>query len=170
MTGQRDASEREREQAFLAFYDATKAEVYGFLLARCGDHHVAEEVLAETYLEAARAGPAARLTTGWLITVARRRLIDLWRRQDRSHRIAERLFWDRAGRAEPASSTDDMVLEALSALPTRQRAVIALRYLDEYSVSEIADELDVTYKTAESLLARGRASLRRSYEEVRREQ
>jgi DNA-directed RNA polymerase specialized sigma24 family protein len=38
-----------------------------------------------------------------------------------------------------------------------------MRYLDEMSVGEIADALDVSYKTAESLLSRGRSGLRRAY-------
>ena len=57
------------------------------------------------------------------------------------------------------------VLAALESLPPRQRMALTLRYLDECSVSEIADAMDVGYTTAESLLGRARRSFARAYGE-----
>ncbi len=60
----------------------------------------------------------------------------------------------------------DQELEAaLGSLPTNQRSVIVLRYLDDWSVAEIADGLGLTYRAVESLLARARRSLRTALEE-----
>ena len=41
-----------------------------------------------------------------------------------------------------------------------------LRCLEEFSVSEVADALEIPYRAAESLLARVRRSFARSYEEM----
>ena len=76
------------------------------------------------------------------------------------------------GRASgPADLSDEVpvvaaadVLDALQTLPDRQRAALSLRYLEELSVAEIADELSVTYTAAESLLARGRRSFERAWQ------
>jgi len=43
---------------------------------------------------------------------------------------------------------------------------VALRYLDEFSVSEIADEMAIEYRAAESLLARGRRSFKKAWETI----
>lgn len=160
------------EQAFVAFYDETKAEVYGFLLARCADTGLAEDLMADTYLAALDAMRRSdqRLTVGWLITVARRRLIDHWRRRTSHRSKLQRLASNRrTSRTTELDEHDTTVLDALGSLPTRQRAAVTLRYVDELSVSEIADALGVEYKAAESLLSRGRASLRRAYQELTRE-
>jgi RNA polymerase sigma-70 factor (ECF subfamily) len=58
---------------------------------------------------------------------------------------------------------DEMVLAALQSLPTRQRAALTLRYLDECSVAEVADTLDVSYRAAESLLSRAKVNFRSAY-------
>ena len=49
---------------------------------------------------------------------------------------------------------------ALDRLPPRQRAVIALFYMEGFSMTEIADTLTTTTKAVESLLMRGRQLLR----------
>ena len=46
----------------LALYDHALPQVYGYLLARCGQRAVAEDLTAETFLaavDAVRAGPGA---------------------------------------------------------------------------------------------------------------
>ena len=53
----------------LALYDTALPQVYGYLLARCGDRAVAEDLASETFLAAVSApGP---LSTVWLIGTAR---------------------------------------------------------------------------------------------------
>jgi DNA-directed RNA polymerase specialized sigma24 family protein len=57
---------------------------------------------------------------------------------------------------EDGIATSDLVLQVLDSLPSRQRRALMLRYLDEHSVAEVADTMEVSYQTAESLLARAR--------------
>jgi RNA polymerase sigma factor (sigma-70 family) len=68
------------------------------------------------------------------------------------------------GRGEDAidelGPRDEQLEDALGSLPTNQRSVIVLRYLDDWLVAEIAEGLDLTYRAVESLLARARRSLR----------
>ena len=70
-----------------------------------------------------------------------------------------------AGVADEFLPRDHDIEEALGSLPTSQRSVVVLRYLDDWSVSEIAEGLDITYRAVESLLARARRSLRAALEE-----
>src|SRR5882757_2806400 len=73
----------------LALYDRALPQVYGYLAARVGDAAVAEDLTAETFLAAVRAVREAKvpeLTIAWLVTVARNKLVDHWRRSAREER------------------------------------------------------------------------------------
>ena len=64
-----------------------------------------------------------------------------------------------SGDHSPAEADD--LWRAVRALPDRQRAAIVLRYVDDLSVDEIANVLDVTDGTVKASLAQARASLAR---------
>ena len=88
MTG---ATAREPSPAGIsAIYDEALPEVYRYLRARTGSVELAEELTSATFVQAARTvadgGPPSGLSIGWLITVARNKLVDHWRR----HAVAER--------------------------------------------------------------------------------
>lgn len=143
-------------------YEAEAARIHGMVLYRCGDPAVAEEVTALTFESAARAfadGNGGQVTPAWLTTVAQRRLVDHWRRVARRAALDVRL---RATAERNTAHEPELpeVWAALDALPPTQRAAVTLRYLDDWSVNEVAEGLDVSYKAAESLLSRGRRSLR----------
>src|SRR3954451_21585952 len=75
--------------ALLSLYDSALPEVYGYLVARCPSATLAEDLTAETFLAAVAAvkhDRVPRLTTAWLITVARNKLVDHWRRLAREER------------------------------------------------------------------------------------
>jgi RNA polymerase sigma-70 factor (ECF subfamily) len=69
----------EHGAAFLALYDRALPEVSGYLLSRCGDRMVAEDLTSDTFLAAVTAADGAPSTTGWLIGIARHKLADHWR-------------------------------------------------------------------------------------------
>ncbi len=64
--------------------------------------------------------------------------------------------------APPA--VDDKVWEAVAALPGKQRAAVALHYLEDASVAYIAEVLDISPATVRVHLHRGRQTLRRRLE------
>jgi RNA polymerase sigma-70 factor (ECF subfamily) len=70
----------------------------------------------------------------------------------------------RLGRPEPtlppATPGDDRVWAAVAALPRNQRAAIALFFLEERTITEIADILDISPATARVHLHRARQTLR----------
>jgi RNA polymerase sigma-70 factor (ECF subfamily) len=159
-------------EAFVQFCAGALPEVYGFLLARCGDPASAEDLTSETFIaavQAVRRAKVTEMTVGWLIVVARRRLIDLWRRQERESRHFRLLDRDDA-----ESDTDawngpldvELGLAALQRLGPHHRAALTLRYLDGLPVAEVARELDRGLHATEALLQRARRALRRAYEEV----
>ena len=70
----------------LKLYDDALPHVYGYLLARCGDTGLAEDLTSESFLaavHAARKPGAPDPSIPWLIGVARHKLADHWRRVER---------------------------------------------------------------------------------------
>jgi RNA polymerase sigma-70 factor (sigma-E family) len=61
-----------------------------------------------------------------------------------------------------AATRRTAVLDALAALPERQREVLALRYYLDLSEAEIAEALDIAPGTVKSHASRGAAALRTS--------
>ena len=157
--------------ALLELYDVALPEVYGYLLSRCGQRWLAEDLTAETFLaavEAVRNRPPRELTTAWLVGIARHKLVDHWRRAAREER-GLRL----AGRSEPAHRPDDPWDERLDALLAREvldtlgphhRAALTLRYLDGLPVPEVAAHLGRTVHATEALLVRAKAAFRQTYQ------
>lgn len=94
--------------------------------------------------------------------------MDHWRRSATRRRLTVRLAHHDALTVPSGDShqPEDRVLEALSSLPDRQRAALCLRYLDDFSVNEVAESLGVRYQAAESLLARARRSFAAAYEAI----
>ena len=158
---------------FLDLYDRALPQVYGYLLARCGQRAVAEDLTAETFLAAVgvvrgvRRGPApAPLSTGWLIGVARHKLSDHWRRQAREERTLRAVAAEpEPGPADPWDETLDAVTarEVLGLLGPHHRAALTLRYVDDLPVPEVAAILGRTVHATEALLVRARSAFRAAY-------
>lgn len=166
--GGREAN-RER---LAALFDQHHDAVYRFSLARSGSPALAEDICAETFTEAARLYASASVepvSIGWLLTVARRRLVDHWRSESRRRRRMERFTAEAQSQMsyDLIPEPDDQVVGALNSLSARQRAALTLRYLDDFSVVEVADALDCSYQAAESLLARARRSFIGAWEMMR---
>lgn len=153
------------QQVLTTLYRRHAPQLFGVLYGRSGDRHVAEELLAQTFEHAAThftTGRGDEVTGAWLMTVAKRRLVDHWRRRSRGRDLVTRL----AGHLDDQSDDhiDPELWAAVDSLSPNQRAVLVLRYVDDWSVGEIADGLDLSYPAAESLLARARKSLRTALE------
>lgn len=153
----------------LALYDRALPQVYGYLIQRVGDPAAAEDITSETFLAAVNAvkgGKAADLGIPWLIGVARHKLVDHWRRQERQDRKLKAV----ADLAEETEDPWDARLDArhahmvLASLGGHHRSALTLRYLDGLPVAEVATVLDRTLHATEALLVRARKAFRAAYE------
>ena len=153
----------------LELYDDALPHVYGYLLARCGDAGLAEDLTAESFLAAVQAvrkpgGPDPSVP--WLIGVARHKLADHWRRVEREQRGLRLLDSEPALVEDPWETAVDRIRarEVLGRLGPHHRAALTLRYLDGLPVPEVARHLDRTVHATEALLVRARAAFRQSYD------
>jgi len=154
--------------ALLDLYDSALPQVYGYLLARCGRRALAEDLTAETFLAAVtacRRHPPPAPSTGWLVGIARHKLVDHWRASEREERGLHAVGIEPAGTDDPWDERLDALLarEVLTAQSATHRAALTLRYLDGLPVPEVARTLGRTVHATEALLTRARAAFRRSY-------
>jgi RNA polymerase sigma-70 factor, ECF subfamily len=153
-----------------ALYRHALPQVYGYLLPRCGNTAVAEDLTAETFtaaVAASRAGDIPDLTVAWLVGVARHKLADHWRRVAREEQRLTAVADLAPGTTDPWPEVLDAgaAYAALARLPVPQRAALTLRYLDGLPVAEVAGYLGRSVHATETLLVRARAALRAIYRE-----
>jgi RNA polymerase sigma-70 factor (sigma-E family) len=131
----------------------------------CGDWHLADDLVQDTLVKAYEHWPRVRQADSpdayvrrILLNEARGR----WRRRERTANVAR--FPE--GREPVAPDATDEVarraglLQALHALPLRQRATVILRYLEGMSERETADVLGCSEGTGKSQSARALQTLR----------
>ncbi len=160
--------------AFAAFYDATLPRIYGYFFHRCGGiTATAEDLTQETYLAAVRElrqGITPVTPLPWLYGIARHKLLDHYRATNRRESEVSPLGDESDAIPDPsldlARSEDRLRLAAaLAGLPESQRAAVTLHHVDGLSVAEVARHLEKSPTAVESLLARGRATLKRLLQE-----
>jgi RNA polymerase sigma-70 factor (ECF subfamily) len=156
----------------LAIYERALPQVYGYLRSRTGTDAAAEDLTSETFLAAVAAlqrGAVPDLTVAWLIRVARNKLVDQWRREEREEHKRFRLL-ESSEEDEPDDELEERFERArvhavLAGLGAHHRAALTLRYLDGLSVPDVADHLGRTVHATEALLVRARRAFRARYQE-----
>lgn len=166
------------------WFDEALPRIYGYFLPRVGNRiAVAEDLTQETLLAALPAaigsqpGPIdGSAVMPWLFGIARHKLMDHYRREDRERRqfsagVDPELI--DIGPSPPLGHLDldsihvrDDIIATLDKLPPRQRSALVLRHFDGCDVPTTAELLGISVHATESLLARGRIAFRRLYREI----
>lgn len=153
--GARSGSSVVLSEVFAASYRRLVVQLYGVV----GDLAEAEDVVQEAFVRASAAG--RRFTRvanpeAWLRTTALNLHRNRWRKLKNFGRV-------RSALAQPVDLPDLdehlVVVEALRALPEAQREVVALRFLADLQVDDVAAELGIPAGTVKSRLNRGLAAL-----------
>ena len=149
------------EECLANLFEEHYGTVLRFVAVR-SSRSIAEEVTSVTFEEAARRferGDGHSIELPWLLTVARRRLIDYWRKLERDLRLVNRITELREPASNPYPHCDD-VDELLSRLSPDQQKAVLLRYVEGFTISEVAKEIGRSYRGAESLICRAKHQLR----------
>jgi RNA polymerase sigma-70 factor (ECF subfamily) len=153
----------------LDLYDRALPVVYGYLVSRVGDRATAEELASEVFLaavDAVRRPTGPEIDTGWLVGVARHKLVDHWRRRERDDRKLAAVAGQPTHDDDPWDARLDVLQarETLARLGPANRLALTLRYLDGLSIPEMARELGRSRHATEALVVRARAAFRHAYE------
>jgi RNA polymerase sigma-70 factor (ECF subfamily) len=163
--------ERSSSDPLVEIYQDALPQVYGYLLLRCRDVALAEDLTAETFMAAVaacRQSKPPEVTVAWLVGVARHKLVDHWRRLGREQRHLGAVEADDEVMDDPWEEWIDAEAAhaALAQLSVPHRTALTLRYLDGLSVPQVAAHVERSVHATETLLVRARAALRRVYREA----
>ena len=125
-------------------------------LAVLHDPHDAEEAVQEAFLRVKDLG-------GWLVIIVRNEAITILRRR-RCHLPLEEGWADFAGQSRDLPAYSSMV-QLFARLPDTYRAVLEMKLVLGWSTAEIARRLGLTESAVNTRLSRGRALLRKIFEE-----
>ncbi|MBC3841879.1 SigE family RNA polymerase sigma factor [Streptacidiphilus sp. 4-A2] len=128
-----------------------------------GDFHEAEDLVQATLVRVYPHWPRIRPESA--VGYLRRALVNTYYSRARRRRVTQLLTpflpenpAPRSG-AEPGEERDQLVA-ALARLPARQRAVVVLRYWEDLSAEQVAQELGCSVGTVKSQASRALAKLR----------
>ncbi|MDD5094486.1 MAG: sigma-70 family RNA polymerase sigma factor [Dehalococcoidia bacterium] len=162
-------------QAFGVLYEQNYALIFGYVLKRVADLQTAEDITSETFLKALDKIGQFRWQnipfSAWLYRIAGNEIANYFRRNGHyavpleAIRQPESLLGasseiidaeEELKRHEEFLSLQGMIRQ----LPSKYQEVIALRFFEEKTTSEIADILGKREGTVRSLLSRGLEKLR----------
>ncbi|MEO7369498.1 MAG: sigma-70 family RNA polymerase sigma factor [Ilumatobacteraceae bacterium] len=133
------------------------------LTLACGDREVAADAVQEAFVKAHvhwRRIEKYDDPVGWIRRVAINRLHDDHRRQNRKGLAMQRLAGEPQVESVEQHGFDSDLPMILAQLPKQQRIAMALFYVDELSIAEVAAALKVSEGAVKSYLHQGRARLR----------
>ena len=164
--------------AIARLYDLYAPKIQSFIYHRTSDPLVTEDLTGQVFLqmlEAMRSGKGWRTSfSGWIYRIAHNLVVDYYRKRgqatytsiDDSPQIP-------IGSSDPYQATaakleNDALLRAINQLTEEQAQVITLRFLEGYSIAEVAQMMNKTEGAIKALQFRGMASLRRILQQQQR--
>jgi RNA polymerase sigma-70 factor (ECF subfamily) len=158
-------------EALAVLYDRYVGRIYNYIYHRVGQADLAEDLTAQVFarmLESIRDGRACRTSfSGWIYRIAHNLVIDHYRRRGRAAFVeldeATPIAADEADplRKVEARLESEHLRAALTKLTEEQAEVIALRFLDEFSIAEVAAMMNKTEGAIKALQYRAVSALRR---------
>jgi RNA polymerase sigma-70 factor (sigma-E family) len=148
-----------RRQEFTEFYAAAKDDCLRIVLISVGDRPLAEDLVAEAFTRAwmswrtVRDHPSPR---AWVVRTALNVNVSWWRRRRREVTTAD----TPAGTVPAPADPDQALVQAIRALPPRQREVVTLRMFFDLDTSTTARTLGISPGTVGVHLHRALAALR----------
>ena len=162
------------EAALEEIYDLYEERIFAYIYRRIGDPTLAEDLTAQVFLkmlEAIRKEKAWHSSfSGWLYRIAHNLVIDQYRKRGKATYMsiddAPDLVTKEEGPAQTAERHWDAenLRRAIDRLTEEQASVVSLRFLEGYSITEVASLMDKTEGAIKALQYRAVSNLRRLLE------
>jgi len=155
------------DEAIALLLPAFRRKVFGLAYSFLRNREAAEDVTQDVFIKVWRALPGfdgrASLST-WIYTIARNASLSALRARRPQSSLSDPEVMDAVDAIDTAASADGLVeraalLRLVDQLPTKQRQVIMLFYMEEQSHEEVATMLAMPVGTVKTLLHRARARL-----------
>ncbi len=148
--------------SFEAFYEREYRAVVGLAYALSGSRFAAEDIAQDAFVAAHRVWGRVGMYDSpgaWVRRVVSNLSVSQFRKRTREARALARIALRRSDALPPLPEPDDDFWKHVRALPRRQAQAIALFYLEDRSVADIAEILDCAENTVKVHLHKGRKTL-----------
>ena len=153
--------------SFEDFYATEYSAVVGLAYGLSGSRWVAEDLAQEAFLAAHRDWDriaAYEQPASWVRRVVANKSVSAFRRRLAEAKALGRVALGRQSAVAELSAEDVEFWRAVRALPRRQAQVVALHYLEDRPVADIAESLGIATGTVKKHLHDGRRELARRLE------
>lgn len=127
----------------------------------------AEEIVQEVFIACLRELPLFKANSGlktWMTSIAKHKIADYYRAMYAKKILKCLPLWDHLTDLDKKISlTTELVLLVLKKLSSFQQELLYLKYVDKYSVTELANRFHKSNKSIESQLFRARKDFRLAY-------
>ena len=151
-----------RPERFDVFYQREFRAVVGLAYALSGSRLAAEDLAQDAFMTAHQQWDEVgryEAPGAWVRRVVSNKSVSLYRRKAAEARALARVAFDRQIPLPELESADADFWQAVRSLPKRQAQAIALHYLEDRPVAEVAEILGCTASTAKVHLHKGRKNL-----------
>jgi RNA polymerase sigma-70 factor, ECF subfamily len=163
------AAARYDDAAIGELYDRYEAKIYAYIYRRTGEQTLAEDLTGQVFLKMLEAIHNQKAWhssfSGWLYRIAHNLVIDHYRQRD--HQIQVSLddeptlpSPDNPEEAAEIKLDAERLRAAIGRLTEEQAEVISLRFLEGYSINEVAEMMSKTEGSIKALQYRAVSTLR----------
>jgi RNA polymerase sigma-70 factor, ECF subfamily len=162
------------DEAIALLLPAFRRKIFGLAYSFLRDREAAEDVTQEVFIKIWRALPSfdgrAAMST-WIYTIARNASLSALRARRPQSSLSDPEVMEAVEATDPVPASDELaeraaILRLVDQLPTKQRQVIMLFYMQGESHEEVASMLAMPVGTVKTLLHRARARLSAAAEPV----
>ncbi|HLD21893.1 MAG TPA: sigma-70 family RNA polymerase sigma factor [Patescibacteria group bacterium] len=161
-------SAKQDENAFAQLYDQTYDRIFRYILRRCNEYELAQDLTSETYFKALKNLGKYKTQEGkpfiaWLYRIASNEVNMYFRKMKNYHFVA---LEDHPELAEHSSAENNpnehvqqnelraVLHKALQILTPLDQTIVSLRYFEQQSITEIAAVVNAQEGTIRSRLCR----------------
>lgn len=160
-------------EAISEIYDRHAKPLYSFLLKRCGNKEIAEDITAQCFVKLLENQETLEWKGApigaWLYRVAVNALADHWRsaRVRKEHTVLDdEDSWDPPSEDDPVWNTEmslerEKLMHAMGFLAERDQQILTLRFYGGYKTEDVAKELDISNNHAAVLIYRALGRMRK---------
>lgn len=163
------------EKALIALYQKYLNPIYRYVFSKVGNVQETEDITSEVFLKVVRnlhSFKGESSFKNWLYKIAKNTLADYWRAHYKKSTVSieEFLEIDLTDKPNPGIGEDiekemfkkeQMVDKILNILPENYHLILDLRFLKNYSLKDIANELNITISNVKVLQYR---ALKKAFE------
>jgi RNA polymerase sigma-70 factor (ECF subfamily) len=144
-------------------------DVFSFVMKKVQDEHVADELTVSVFSKVLAKldlyDPNFQFKT-WILTIAQNSVIDYWRKKSRENEDSTDNFDDFKNHF--ALSPEELLISAedqkkivtiIESLDSKYQDIIRLRFFEEKSIKEIAEELNITVANTKVRIMRAKKVL-----------